>query len=416
MKQNEIQLVERHIIKPSDKRFTKIKDFCHLSKNLYNYANYILRQEFIANKSIPKEYDLSKTLASSNQVDYRALPAQSAQQTIKLLYKNYKSFFSALKSYKKDKSKFTSKPKLPKYKSKNGVSIAVLTNQQISIKKGEKNNKIKFPSKTNLKSLITKIDLAVSTIKQVRFIPKSTCFIVEIVYEKELIAKDSFDKNSFISLDLGLNNFVTAIDTKSNKPFIINGKGIKSVNQFYNKLKANYQAKAKSSNNRYFTKRLNSLAFKRECKINDFMHKVSDLIIKHCLEYKIANIIVGKNKEWKQEINLGKKTNLNFTSIPYQAFIEKLSYKSALNNINFTLTEESYTSKCDHLADEEMKHQENYLGNRVKRGLFKSSTNKTLNADINGAIGIARKVFPNAVQTLRDSGTAFVPVKISINF
>ncbi|RAZ49511.1 IS200/IS605 family accessory protein TnpB-related protein [Campylobacter hyointestinalis] len=126
-------------------------------------------------------------------------------------------------------------------------------------------------------------------------------------------------------------------------PVIINGKGIKSVNQFYNKLKAN--SKAKSSNNRYF--RLNNLAFKKECKINDFIHKAGDLIVKHCLEYKIANIIIGKNKEWKQEINLGKKTNLNFTSIPYQSFIEKLSYKSALNNINFTLTEESYTSKCD---------------------------------------------------------------------
>ncbi len=416
MKQNKVQLVERHIIRPSDKRFAKIKDFCHLSKNLYNYANFILRQEFIANKSIPKEYDLSKTLANDNQIDYRALPAQTAQQTIKLLYKNYKSFFNALKSYKKDKSNFASNPKLPKYKSKNGVSIAVLTNQQISIKKGAKNNKIKFPSKTNLKSLITKIDLSVSTIKQVRFIPKTTCFIVEVVYEKELLTKNSFDTNSFISLDLGLNNFVTAIDTKSNKPFIINGKGIKSVNQFYNKLKANYQAKAKNSNNRYFTKRLNSLAFKRECKINDFMHKASDLIIKHCLNHKISNIVIGRNKEWKQEINLSKKTNLNFTSIPYQSFIDKLSYKSALNNINFTLTEESYTSKCDHLADEERKHQENYLGKRVRRGLFKSSTNKTLNADINGAIGIARKVFSNAVQTLRDSGTAFVPVKISINF
>ncbi|WP_258460679.1 transposase [Campylobacter hyointestinalis] len=147
--------------------------------------------------------------------------------------------------------------------------------------------------------------------------PKTTCFIVEVVYEKELPTQNSFDKNSFISLDLGLNNFVTAIDTKSNQPFIINGKGIKSVNQFYNKLKAN--SKAKSSNNRYF--RLNNLAFKKECKINDFIHKASDLIIKHCLEHKIANIIIGKNKEWKQEINLGKKTNLNFTSIPYQSFI-----------------------------------------------------------------------------------------------
>ena len=128
------------------------------------------------------------------------------------------------------------------------------------------------------------------------------------------------------------------------------------------------------------------------------------------------NIVIGKNKEWKQEINLGKKINQNFVSIPYNSFIEKMAYKCENYGIKLHLTEESYTSKCDHLANEPLEHRENYLGKRVKRGLFKSSIGKFINADLNGAIGIARKVFPDAVQTLRDSETAFVPLKISIGF
>lgn len=146
------------------------------------------------------------------------------------------------------------------------------------------------------------------------------------------------------------------------------------------------------------------------------MHKSSDFIIKHCVEHKIANIVIGKNKEWKQEINLGKKTNQNFVSIPYNSFIEKMAYKCENYGVKLHLTEESHTSKCDHLANEPLGHRENYLGKRIKRGLFKSSTGKFINADLNGAIGIARKVFPDAVQTLRDRGTAFVPIKISIGF
>ena len=411
IKENEVmQRVERHIIKPSDKRFKRIKELCHLSKNLYNYANYQIRKAWISdNSNFPKEYDLTTQLAREKQADYTALPAQSSQQVIKLLYKNYKSFFKALNAYKKDKSNFTNRPRLPRYKDKDGVNILCFTNQQVKLKS---DSKIYFPKSTNLKPLKTKIT---SSLKQVRFIPKPTCFIVEVVYETETIETPKID-GSFLSIDLGLNNFVTAIDNQSKQPFIINGKAIKSVNQFYNKLKANYQTKAKLSQGKFHTKRLNNLSLKRECKISDFMHKASDFIIKHCIKNKISQIIIGKNKEWKSKINLGKKTNQNFVSIPYESFISKLAYKCETYGIKLIQTEESYSSKIDHFANEPMRHRDSYLGKRVKRGLFKSSTGKFLNADINGAIGIARKVFPNVVQTLRDSGTAFVPIKINLAF
>lgn len=248
-------------------------------------------------------------------------------------------------------------------------------------------------------------------------IPKSTCFIVEVVYECEIWPINVIE-NSFISLDLGLNNFVTAIDNQSKQPFIINGRAIKSINQFYNKLKANYQSKAKISNNKHFTKRLAKLSLMREFKISNFMHKASDLIIKYCIKHKIASAIIGKNDKWKNEVNLGKRTNQNFVSIPYESLISKLAYKCENYGIKLIQTEESYTSKIDHLADEPPSHKDksDYLGKRIKRGLFKSSTGKFLNADINGAIGIARKVFRDAVQTLTDSKAAFVPIKINLAF
>lgn len=206
---------------------------------------------------------------------------------------------------------------------------------------------------------------------------------MEIVYAIEPIKVPLVD-NSFLGIDLGLNNFVTAIDNQSKQPFMKNGKALKSINQFYNKLKANYQAKAKNSNNRFFTKRLNKLSFGRLNKIEDFCHKASDNY-KHCLNHKIAQVVVGQNKEWKQEINLGKKTNQHFTSIPFLNFIAKLSYKCETYGIKFITTKESYTSKIDHLANEPLrsfkdKTQEkiHYLGKRVKRGLFKSSTSVLL--------------------------------------
>ncbi len=146
------------------------------------------------------------------------------------------------------------------------------------------------------------------------------------------------------------------------------------------------------------------------------MHKASAYVVGHCLKKGISTIVIGKNDGWKQELKLGKRTNQNFTNIPYESFIEKLAYKSALVGITLHTTEERFTSKCDHLANEPMQHHEQYFGKRVKRGLFKSSIGKSLNADINGAIGILRKVFPDAVKTLRDSGVVFTPVKISLAF
>lgn len=397
--------VERHIIRKGRYNYREIQTVCHLSKNLYNYVNYTLRQSFFETKAIPGEYEISTKLAKENQVDFRALPAQVAQQTIKLVFKAWKSFFSALKSYKKDKSRFNSNPKPPKYKDKNGYFVVVFANQSHKIK----NQQIHFS-----KDIIQPITTKTSTIKQVRLIPATACFIVEVVYEKDVQVTEKV-AGSVAAIDLGLNNFVTFLDNQGNKPFIINGKGIKSYNQNFNKKVAELQSKLPKKV--YSSKQLLQLNFKHNMFIHNFIHQASSIVMKELISRKIETLIIGYNEDWKQSINLGKRINQQFVQIPYKTFVDKLMYKCEDYGIKVILTEESYTSKIDHLAGEEMHKHKKYKGKRIRRGLFLSSTGIAINADVNGAIGIMRKVFGESARQIVDSGVAFTPVIIQpINY
>lgn len=397
---SKVQRVERHIIQKGRYNYQDIQTLCHLSKNLYNYVNYILRQSFFETGLIPSEYEISTQLAKENQPDFRALPAQVSQQTIKLVYQAWKSFFSALKSYKKDKSRFNSNPKPPKYKNKQGYFVAIFTNQSSRIK----DNKIHFS-----KDIIQPITTKTSTIKQVRIAPSTACFIVEVVYEKDVQVTEKV-AGLVAAIDLGLNNFVTFLDNQGNKPFIINGKGIKSYNQNFNKKKAKLQSMLPK--NSHSSRQLLHLNFKRNMFIQNFLHQASAIVIKELISRKIETLVIGYNEDWKQNINLGKRINQQFVQIPYKTFVDKLMYKCEDYGIKVILTEESYTSKIDHLADEEMNKHKKYKGKRIHRGLFLSSTGIVINADINGALGIMRKVFSESAKHIADSGVAFTPVVI----
>lgn len=394
---SKVQRAERHIIRKGRYNYQEIQNVCHLSKNLYNYVNYLLRQRFFETGTIPSGCDISSQLAKENQEDFRALPAQVAQQTIKLLFEAWKSFFSALKSYKKDKTRFNSPPK---YKDKNGYFVTVFTNQSSRIK----DQQVHF-SKDIVKPITTKT----STIRQVRLIPSTACFIVEVVYEKDVQVTEKV-AGSVAAIDLGLNNFVTFLDNQGNKPFIINGKGIKSYNQNFNKKKAKLQSKLPK--NVYSSKQLLQLNFKRNMFIHNFIHQASSIILKTLLTRKIETLVIGYNENWKQNITLGKRTNQQFVQIPYKTFVDKLMYKCEDYGIKVILTEESYTSKVDHLAGEEMHKHKTYKGKRIHRGLFLSGTGIVINADVNGALGIMRKVFSKSAKQIADSGVAFTPVII----
>lgn len=389
--------VERHIIINNE-----VDELCFLSKNLYNYTNYCLRQSFTKTGKLPKEYDLVGKFAKREQSDYKALPAQTSQQIIKLLYKNWKSFFSCIKDYKKNPNKYLGRPKLPKYKDKQGRNVVVFTGQQCKLK----DRYIHFPKKV-LQPLKTKVDNVV----QVRIVPEATCYIIEVIYKKEVINNENLKETNVLSIDLGVNNLATCVNNVGKQPFIINGKPLKSINQYSNKLKAKYMSFV---GDRGTSNNLKRIALKRYNLIRNYLHHTSKYIIDYCVSNNIGTIIVGHNKDWKQSINIGKKNNQNFVSIPFNTLIQQIVYKAEENSIKVIQTEESYTSKVDHLAHEELRHHESYLGKRVKRGLFQSSTKHLLNADINGAIGIARKVIGDSVlKQITNRGFVFNPVRIN---
>lgn len=394
-----MKLTERHIIK--DNRFEEI---CHKSGLLYNYVLYNVRQG-IFSKNYLKEYEFSTKLNRENQFDFRNLPSSVSQQVISQVFSIIKGWMKGVKEFEKNHSKFHSKPKLPKYKNGKKQNMIVFTVASCRVKQDGYIyfvNNIIQPIKTNVKK---------EELKQVRIVPQATCYVVEVIYERKEQNLD-LQKDNFFSIDLGLNNLCTCTNNVNQKFFIVNGKVVKSFNQWFNKTKAKRMSFV---GDKGISKRLKRLICYRNLWINDKIHKISRFIIDFCKKNNIGTIVIGLNKNWKQNINLGKKNNQKFVEIPFSNLVDKISYKAKLVGIDVKITEESYTSKVDHLAFETLEKHDIYLGKRKKRGLFQSSVNQLINADINGSIGIARKVFgDSAIRQIIGSGLAFNPIRVNI--
>lgn len=387
-----------------------ISNLCKISKNLYNQANYLIRQEFIKNRKYLNYNTIEKILKNKNYEieeydNYHKLKIQSSQQILILLDKNWKSFFKSIKDYSKNKSKYLGKPNLPKYLKKEEY-LLIYTNQNCQIRNNililSKDIKIKIPKYKDF-----------SNFNQIRILPFKKYYEVEIVYEQDILNSD-LNFNEYISIDLGLNNLITLIS--ENKSILFSGKIIKSINQIFNKKYSKLKSikdKKKGINLNY--NKLRRLECNRKYFIKDYFHKISKSIINYCLRNKIGNIVVGYNNNWKNSINIGKRNNQNFVQIPYNQLISYLEYKCNLVGIKFIKAEESYTSKCDGLALEKICKHENYLGKRIKRGLFQSSIGRLINADVNGALNILRKVIDDSsefIQKIINSRVLFNPVKI----
>ena len=237
---------------------------------------------------------------------------------------------------------------------------------------------------------------------------------IEIVYEKEC-RNEELDNTKFASIDLGVDNIATAIFDK-NETLIYNGKPIKSVNQFANKLIAKYKSELEKINKKKLSKRIRKIYSKRNVRMEDYFHKLSRRIVNKTIKYKIGTIVVGYNKGWKDSINIGKRNNQTFVQIPFDSLLQKLEYKCKQYGINLIIQEESYTSKCDALAMESIEKHKEYMGKRVKRGLYQSSTRKLINADLNGALNILRKVIGDSdvIYRIIDSGLLFRPLKCNV--
>jgi len=405
--------VEQHQINKHNPVWKLIDDYCLRSKNLYNYANYIIRQEFINNSKWIRCSTIDKMLQNSEP--YKELGSQASQKTLELLDKNWKSFFVAIKDWSKNPSKYLGRPRLPKYKDKNGRSIFILKNIQFNIKDGYLRFSFRplYPLnnifKTNVKGKLM----------QVRFIPKGSSYILEITYEID-VPEINQDINNIIGIDLGLNNFATITNNIGLKPIVINGKIIKSINQYYNKKKAEYVSDLKKRHDRNWSNKLQRLTDKRNNKIKDYIHKTSRYIINYCIDNNIDTIVIGNNKNWKQEIELGKRINQNFVQIPYEMLISQLQYKTQNVGIKVIVTEESYTSKASFLDNDELpkykKDSDNkykFSGKRIKRGMYKSKEGILVNADVNGSYNIIRKVVPNAFANGIE-GVGLHPIRVNV--
>ena len=408
-----IQQVEKHVIKKSHPYYNMFCEFTHLSKNLYNHANYLVRKEFVDNGNWLRYFDLCKFLRSDLDFpDYTNMPtAQSAQQTLRLLDTNWMSFFKSIHDWSKNKDKYLGRPKLPKYKPKDGKMVLIVTNQQVK----QKENLLHFPKSfqgftVNPRCVtLPKFE----KLNQIRIVPQNQVFCVEIVYSVSIADTMLPDNGRYMSIDLGLDNLATVVTNTGLQPLIVNGKGLKSNNQYYNKKKVYYQSIAKQVNNQHYTNRLYKLTQKRNLKVEDYLHKASRYIVDFALENQINTIVIGNNKNWKQSSSLGKVTNQAFVSIPHQKLIDKIYYKAQLCGIQVILTDESYTSGTSFL-DNELPEKSYYnKKRRVKRGLFVSNKGIKINADVNAAFQIMKKVFPN-VFTDGIEGVVLRPVRVGI--
>ena len=404
---------EKHIIKKNDTYYNMLDDFCFKAKNLYNHANYIIRNEFCKTNKWIRNNELDKLLRFDTEYpDYREMPtAQSAQQLLRNLDSSWSSFFKSIKDWGKHKEKYNSRPKLPKYKDKNGRYILTLTNQNVKLK----DDVLKFPKKFNgfeIKPRFITLD-NFKSFQQIRFIPHKEFITVECIYNIEVPDEPFQDNGRYLSIDIGLDNLATITTNIGLKPIIINGKGLKSINKYYNKQISYYSEIAKRMNNLYSTHRMNRITFKRNNKINDYLHKTSKYIIDYAFNNNINTIVVGKNKDWKRNSKMNKVVNQSFVGIPHQKLLDIIKYKAENAGINYIETEESYTSGTSFL-DNELPTEDFYNKSRRKfRGLFVSNDGIQINADVNAAFQILKKVFPNAYSKW-DRGCALHPAVVNL--
>lgn len=374
-------LVEKQIIRPSNPIYKELDKLCFLSKNLYNVTLYTVRQHYFKTKKYLSNFSIAKDFAKDDQTDYRALPAKVSKYTVQLVDQNMRSFFALLK--KKKANQYDRPVRLPKYLDKiTGRQVVHYHKQALSFKK---DGFVKL-SKSDIEF---KTKVPKNEIQYLQIVPCGNHIKVLIGYYKTKKKLKTTQKR-IASIDIGQNNLMT-VTSNVFHPVIYNGKPVKSVNQFYNKIKAREQSRLIKQNNVYWSKKLGQLTLWRENQINNYFHKVTHHFVNYCIANNIDTVIIGRNQQWKDNINLGKKANQNFVSIPFGRLYDLLKYKLELKGITYIETEESHTSKCSFIDKEEICHHDSYMGRRMMRGLFKSKEGVKYNADINGSLNILRK-------------------------
>lgn len=394
-----MQLVAQHVIDRNDPRYAIIDEAAFKSKNLYNAALYEMRQAFI-HQDIYLSYEEMDTRMQPHEA-YKALPAKVAQHVLKQLANAWKAFREAKASYEENPSKFTGRPHLPKYKHKTeGRNILVYTVQAVS-KRGLKKGLIQ-PSMLPI-TVETRQDP--TTIDQVRIVPRNGYYVVEVVYERQPI-QAHVDPSFCVAIDLGVTNLAAITANRARwVPRLVNGRPLKSVNQWYNKRMKELKLCLPKDGRERVTKQMEHITNHRNRQINHYLHATSKSMIDFLAKEGVGTIIVGKNPLWKQEAGMGRRNNQNFVQIPHARFIDMLTYKAALVGIQVEVREESYTSKASFVdldpiptykPNDETEHI--FSGKRIGRRnrLYRTKDGRKICADVNGSYNILRKSKPDA--------------------
>ena len=400
----------------SKEDYLTIKELCHIAKNLTNEAIYNVRQYYFTEGKFLK-YEKNYTLLK-NSPNYKALNSNMAQQILKEVDGSFKSFFGLFKLAKQGKYAFKD-CKLPRYLSKDGYTTLVIGFVRL------KGNKLIIPFSNSFKKTHKPIEIAIppvlldKKVKEIRIIPKANArfFEIQYIYEAEYVQR-KLNKNNALALDLGINNLVTAVSSKG-ESFIIDGRRLKSINQWFNKENARLQSiKDKQHFGKKITNRQKAIARDRNNKVNDYMNKTARKIINYCIAHDIGTLIVGYNETFQRDSHIGKQNNQNFVNIPYGQLRSKLEYLCELNNIIFVKQEESYTSKASFWDKDNIPtyNADNlqFSGDRMYRGLYKTANGTLLNADVNGALNIMCKSSVVDLSILYSRGEVDTPIRIRV--
>ena len=401
----------------SKKEFRNLKYLCHIAKNLKNQAIYNVRQHYFKNKKYLSYNENYKMLKNSE--NYKKLNSNMAQQILKEVDESFKSFFALLKLAKN--GQYNGKIKLPNYLAKDGFTTLVIGFVRLkddmlivpysnSFKKTHQEVKVKLPSVLKGKK-----------IKEIRIIPKqhSRYFEIQYTYKVKEIQRE-LNKENGLGIDLGIDNLCTCV-TNTGASFIIDGRKLKSINQYYNKINAKLQSIKDKQKIERTTLRQKRITRKRNNRINDYLSKAARTIVNYCLNNDIGKLVLGYNEDFQRNSNIGSINNQNFVNIPYGKLRDKLIYLCKLYGIEFKLQEESYTSKASFfdgdeipIYDKENLQEYVFSGKRIKRGLYQTSGGKLINADCNGALNILRKSKVVDLSVLYNRGELNTPKRIRV--
>lgn len=405
----------------TSKQYQMLREMCHLSKNVYNESVYNIRQHYFAEGTYLR-YEANYPLMK-NSTNYKKLGANVAQQSMRCADQAFKSFFGLLKIAKSGKYE-SWRIRLPKYLPKDGVYKICFTQAQI------KDGKFRVPVSSEMrKEFNEKLLISIppylhdKRIRQIHIVPKHNGKFFEVNYMFDDVEPEKFelDKTKFLVIDLGINNFATCV-TNNGDSFLLDGRKLKSYNQWYNKQLARLSSIKDHQKIKGCTNLQYLITRKRNNRVQNYIYCAAKYIINYCQNNEIGNIVIGYNDGFQESVNLGKVNNQNFVMIPFGRFKNRLEYLCKQCRINFILQEESYTSKASFFDNDEMPkwnplnpENKNFSGKRIKRGLYQTSKRYRFNADVNAALNILKKSNLTDLTVLQDRGKVNMPLRIRIS-